>query len=121
MALAVLVGCLARTDRVAAAEETTILPNIYIGTINVGGMTRSEAEAAISSYVEDLSDMKVTLDSPNEDLTLTGKDIGLEADLTRSYDFLYQTDSNFYRYGVNYVPDDARTFPYNSNPIIVGK
>ena len=82
MALAVLVGCLARTDRVAAAEETTILPNIYIGTINVGGMTRSEAEAAISSYVEDLSDMKVTLDSPNEDLTLTGKDIGLEADLS---------------------------------------
>ena len=62
---------------VDAAEET-IKHGIYIGPVEVGGMTATEAEAAVEEYVEGLSQKTITLEAANEGtVQVTAADLGI--------------------------------------------
>ena len=62
---------------VEAAEET-IKQGIYIGPVDVGGMTVTEAEAAVEEYVEGLSQKTITLEAANEgEVQVTAGDLGI--------------------------------------------
>ena len=62
---------------VDAAEET-IKHGIYIGPVEVGGMTATEAEAAVEEYVEGLSQKTITLEAANEGMVqVTAADLGI--------------------------------------------
>lgn len=58
----------------AAIEE-----GVYIGGIDVSGMTAEEAEAAVNAYVETVKAQKMTLVGPKANLELTLGDMGLTA------------------------------------------
>ena len=63
------------------ANDGMILDNVYIGTVNVGGMTEEEAAKALKpvATLYDQSDMVVTLGTT--ELRLTPKDTGVKLDI----------------------------------------
>ena len=60
-------------------EKTSekISDRIYIGEVNVGGMTAEEASLAVVEYVEGLKDEKVTLKAGDNTVTATVEELGL--------------------------------------------
>lgn len=75
--------CLVTTDNVFkadAVEDAKIVDGVYIGSIDVGGMTAQEASDAVQKYVADLTDDKITLIGPKANLELTLGELGLTAD-----------------------------------------
>ena len=71
----------------AQAEEETegVIPEgVFIGSIDAGGMTESEALSAINSYVSSLGDEEITLTAEENSITVTADDLGFscaDADL----------------------------------------
>lgn len=59
-------------------QDDTILDNIYIGDIAVGGMKADEASQAIGDYVDGLLDEKFNLKVNEKSLTASGRQLGLE-------------------------------------------
>ena len=47
---------LAGTQPVKATEKATIAEGVYIGNVNVGGMTQAQAQSAVEEYVAGLMD-----------------------------------------------------------------
>lgn len=75
--LAIVVTCV-RMPSMAATTMATIENGIYIGDVNVSGMSTLEAEAAVSEYVSTMSNAKITLDGMNNNkLTVTAGELGL--------------------------------------------
>lgn len=62
------------------ADEDTILDGIYIGTVNVSGMTLTEAEAAISDYVDEISEETITLSADGNTAETTLTELGFAED-----------------------------------------
>ena len=63
---------------VQAASKQTIREGIYIGTVDVGGMTVEEAEAAVEEYVEELGTKVITLEAANTgEVAVTANDLGI--------------------------------------------
>jgi len=69
-----------------AEEEIADIPGniregVYIGDVNVSGMTYKQALAAVDNYVDSLRDKQVTLESINEQyVTVTADDLGIRWD-----------------------------------------
>ena len=63
----------------AKAASDTILQGVFIGDVDVSGMTRDEASAAVSKYIEELGTKNVTLKGKSEDqkVTVQMSDCGL--------------------------------------------
>jgi len=62
----------------AEAAEKTIRDGIYIGPVEVGGMTTAEAEQAVEEYVQSLSQKSITLEAANEgQVQVTAADLGI--------------------------------------------
>lgn len=62
---------------VDAAEET-IKQGIYIGPVEVGGMTATEAEATVEEYVEGLGQKMITLEAANGgQVQVTAEELGI--------------------------------------------
>ena len=63
---------------VQAQEEQIIKAGIYIGDIDVGGMTQEEAVAAVEEYVESMKPTVITLEAANDgEVQVTAGDLGL--------------------------------------------
>lgn len=76
--LAVLCLLMFGSMDVQAAPKQTIKEGIYIGNVDVGGMTVEEAEAAVEEYVEELSTRVITLETSNaEEVAVTAADLGI--------------------------------------------
>lgn len=61
-----------------AQEEQIIKAGIYIGDIDVGGMTQEEAVAAVEEYVESMKPTVITLEAANDgEVQVTAGDLGL--------------------------------------------
>ena len=78
--LALLVGLLIPGGRSLAADtdHRTIAEGVFIGGVDVSGMNLTEAEAAVSAYVDKLSDEEITLSAGDDrEKTFNGWDIGL--------------------------------------------
>ena len=60
-------------------EEATVDKGVYIGGIDVGGMSAQQATDTLNAYVEDLKTKTIVLKGPNGNLELTLGDMGLTA------------------------------------------
>jgi len=60
-------------------EEGVIAENIYIGEIDVSGMTAEEAKEAVNKYIYDIGEKKITLteEENGESVDFTVNDLGL--------------------------------------------
>lgn len=82
-AAAVLAGTFFFTNeelvKADASEEAVIEEGVYIGGIDVGGMTADEATKAVNTYVDGLQEQWITLVGPKDTLRYTLSDLGLSA------------------------------------------
>jgi len=90
VAAAMLCVCLCAMDMgvepVIAAEEetiTTIYDGVSVGPVEIGGMTKQEAQKAVNDYIKGISDTKLTLSlegvtNPEKKITVTAADLGLK-------------------------------------------
>ena len=60
-------------------DDTVIVEGVYIGGINVSGMTVEEARTTVNEYVEELKTTPLVLQGPNAEIALTYADLGFEA------------------------------------------
>lgn len=67
----------AGTTVMRAEEAETIAQGVYIGTIDVGGMTADEAAEAVESYVKSVSEAEFTLSAGEKEITVQASDFGL--------------------------------------------
>lgn len=58
------------TAGIYAEEEERIAQGVYIGNVNVGGMTAEEAENAVESYVQSVKDATITLEAGERSITV---------------------------------------------------
>ena len=79
-ATVVAAGTVFYAQPVMAREETTIEDGIYIGNVDVGGMTESQAESAVEEYVQGLLNTTFTLKGETGTIEMTAKDMGVTAD-----------------------------------------
>ena len=78
--VALLLGMLipAVTARAEDRDQRSIAKGVFIGGVDVSGMSLEEAEAAVSAYVDKLSDEEITLSAGDgREKTFNGRDIGL--------------------------------------------
>ncbi len=61
----------------AEAAEETIRDNVYIGSVNVGGMTAEEASAAIDEYIEELNNGETVLVGNIGSATVSNTELGI--------------------------------------------
>lgn len=78
---AVSVGCiLSGASRVKAEDQELIEDGIYIGNVNVGGMTEDQARSAVEEYVAGLLNTEFTLKGETGSIEMTAEDMGVYAD-----------------------------------------
>ena len=71
----VFTGSAVRTR--AKTDDTRIADGIYIGSINVGGMTEEEAKEAIDSYAQSVDEAVFTLSANGKSVNITAKELGI--------------------------------------------
>ena len=59
-----------------AAQEETIAEGVYIGSIDVGGMTEEEAKAAVQAYVENAGEAVFTLTVGEKSIEVKAQELG---------------------------------------------
>lgn len=67
-------------------EELTVDKGVFIGGIDVGGMSAKEATDTLTAYVEDLKTKTITFKGPKGNIELTLGDMGLTADIEKAVD-----------------------------------
>ena len=66
------------------AKDAVIQEGVYIGGIDVSGMTSEEATAAVEAYVATLQEAWITLEGPKNTLKYQLKDLGLTAKIEKA-------------------------------------
>ncbi|MCI8489866.1 MAG: hypothetical protein HFJ04_06405 [Lachnospiraceae bacterium] len=76
--LALTVGFVSHSlMKVEAEEEMTIPYTVYIGDIDVSGMTAKEAEEALDAYVRTIRNTSFTLTTGDKSIHVSAEDLGL--------------------------------------------
>lgn len=75
--LCVLGAVTAVTVNAKAEETDKIAEGVYIGSVNVGGMTAEEAAGAISAYVAEAREAVLTLAADDRKVTATAAEFGI--------------------------------------------
>ncbi len=61
------------------ADEKDVIPDtVYIGDIDVSGMTKREAEQAVASYADTLKNKMFTLTTGDKSIQVSAEDLGLD-------------------------------------------
>lgn len=68
-------------ERPLAEETATIADGVFIGTVNVGQMTKAEARDAVMAYVDGLMDTTFILTGESGSIAMTAEDMGVSADV----------------------------------------
>ncbi len=76
--IAAACGLLATPAQTRAEDADTIAKGVYIGSIDVGGMTQEEAVAAVETYVESAGNAQMTLSAGNRSVSVTARDLGID-------------------------------------------
>lgn len=61
----------------SSTENQTIPDNVYIGAVSVAGMTKEQADTAVNNYINGLSDVEVTLQAGDNNISVKAKELGL--------------------------------------------
>lgn len=73
-----VMGLLLFGTTVRAQEDDVIKDGIYIGNVNVSGMTREEAEETVANYVEALGKLELTLmAAQNKEVVVKVEELGI--------------------------------------------
>lgn len=75
---AVVAAGLVFTNPVSAHAESVIPAGVYVGTLNLEGMTEEEAEKAVSDYVDTKLAQAVTLDVNGVQTVTSAEEIGMD-------------------------------------------
>ena len=80
LALAVLVPCVAGSQKALAAQnDDVILEGVYMGSISLAGMTADEAKASVNEFVEGLKQKNITFGAVGDHyVVVTAGDLGLK-------------------------------------------
>lgn len=70
--------------RVAYSDE--VYPGVHVGGVNLGGMTRSEAEIAIQARADEITSQRAYFDGFDQHWAPTLADLGVKVDLAASVD-----------------------------------
>ena len=69
------------------AGDENIIPNtVYIGDIDVSGMTKEQAQAALDAYLEEMQGTAFTLSTGEKSISVTAGDLGLSISNTEVID-----------------------------------
>lgn len=112
------------TRAFAAGEDETITKGVYIDSVDIGGLTKEEAEQAVETYVDTLKQKTVTIDIDGEkesvlvgDLGFAYKEnnfieealkIGKTGNLIEQYKELKDTQENNLSYQLEFSIDDEK-------------
>ncbi len=72
------------TVNVKAEDNERIVEGVYIGDINVGGMTEEEAAAAIEAYVANVNGAEFTLYVDDRSILVSAEEIGLSVETSNA-------------------------------------
>ena len=68
----------------------TILPNVYVGNVNVGGMTIDDARNACVSYVDSVNASVINLNCAGETIQVSLSELGIGADVNSVVEAAYK-------------------------------
>lgn len=68
-------------NNVKAGSDIKINDGVYIGSVNVGGMTSTEAKDAVSAYVDSLMNTTFTLNGAVGNMSASAEQMGVTADI----------------------------------------
>ena len=70
------------TDNIFAKSQKTqtINDGVYIGSVDVGGMTKNEAKTALSDYIESIENTTFTLQGAKGSVDATAAEMSIKAD-----------------------------------------
>ena len=66
---------------VKADSKETIAKGVYIGSVDVGGMTKQEAHDAVDAYVDRLMQTNFSLMGPIGYMNITAEEMGITTDV----------------------------------------
>ena len=75
---------IAGTTFVKADSEVKISDGVYIGSVNVGGMTSTEATDAVNAYVNSLMNTTFTLKGAEGSMEASAEQMGVTADIDKA-------------------------------------
>ena len=76
------------TDNIFAKSQKTqtINDGVYIGSVDVGGMTKNEAKTALSDYIESIDNTTFTLQGANGSVDATAAEMSIKSDASAAVD-----------------------------------
>ena len=76
------------TDNIFAKSQKTqtINDGVYIGSVDVGGMTKNEAKTALNDYIESIDNTTFTLQGANGSVDATAAEMSIKADASAAVD-----------------------------------
>ena len=76
------------TDNIFAKSQKnqTINDGVYIGSVDVGGMTKNEAKTALSDYIESIENTTFTLQGAKGSVDATAAEMSIKADASTAVD-----------------------------------
>ena len=76
------------TDNIFAKSQKTqtIKDGVYIGSVDVGGMTKNEAKTALNDYIESIDNTTFTLQGANGSVDATAAEMSIKSDASAAVD-----------------------------------
>ena len=62
----------------SATKNGRILSNVFVDSVNVGGMSKEEAEDALEDYLDTVEEKKIELKADQKTKTIAVKDMGID-------------------------------------------
>ncbi|BCN29144.1 VanW family protein [Anaeromicropila herbilytica] len=134
---AILIICLGTVgfgiNALATVKDGQICKGVYIDSVNVGGMTASEAKEAVSNYVDNLKKKTVTVkvDDNEESITLgelgyevkendfidKALEVGRSGNVIKRYKDIQDTKNNNLVYKLDYTLDENKVQDFVKNKL----
>lgn len=76
----------ASSTKAVSIPDDKIANGVYIGSVDVSGMTKEDAKAAVEDYVTTLMDTQFVLQGPDGSMKVTAEDMGVYVDTRQAVD-----------------------------------
>lgn len=79
LALTIIVPTMT-SAKAGSVLDSTIAQGVYVGRVDVSGLTEQQARATLEEYVESMMNTTYTLQGPSGSISMTGADMGITLD-----------------------------------------